>query len=286
MEDAKRRPGASNFASALGTPPSGRAGLQNHPIERLCSRLETFDAFRVGAAPLLIDDASTASPELALVDPDLADRLRSAPTGSQRWEAPRRPSDVTTGGTVAVIEGEELSPTETAPLLDGEATGITDESSDEVQAFEAFPILPKAGPGGTLDETDAFLRSIEAGTQIADQPMPDDLSDLIVRESVPPSEAAGTKPAESSQNDVSEAAPVNDYPTLPTSGELDEAVEETDAALRRMREHLTSDEPSRRQRRVGRSVTAAAGICAIGAVGILAADAHLGLATLAGRFVL
>jgi len=53
-----------------------------------------------------------------------------------------------------------------------------------------------------------------------------------------------------------------------------------------MRAHLTSDEPSRRQRRVGHSVTAAAGICAIGAVGILAADAHLGLATLAGRFVL
>jgi hypothetical protein len=114
-----------------------------------------------------------------------------------------------------VIEGEELSPTETAPLLDGEATGITDESSDEVQAFEAFPILPKAGPDGTLDETDALLRSIEAETEIADKPMPADDSDLIVRESVPSSGAACTKPAESSQNDVSEAAPVNDYPHTP-----------------------------------------------------------------------
>ena len=133
----------------------------------------------------------------------------------------------------------------------------------------------------TIDPVQAVQVGIRA-LLLAD----DDLSDLIVRESVPPSEAAGTKPAESSQNDVSEAAPVNDYPTLPTSGGLDEAVEETDATLRRMREHLTLDEPSRRQRRVGRSVTAAAGICAIGAVGILAADAHLGLATLAGRFVL
>jgi hypothetical protein len=103
-----------------------------------------------------------------------------------------------------------------------------------------------------------------------------------VHESVPPCEEENVDSAEDSQDDVSETAPMNDYPALPTSGELDAAIEETDATLRRMREHLTSDEPSRRRRRVSRLVTVSAGICAVAAVAVLAADTQLGLATLPG----
>jgi hypothetical protein len=209
----------------------------------------------VGAAPLLTDDAPTASPELALVDPELAERLRSALAGPQRWHAPRRSSDAAPGEAATAIESEERSPIETAPGLDGATVDTTEiVSSDEAQPFAAPSTLPiPAEPAG--HETDAFLLSIEAGAELAER----------------------------HQSDVAEAAGLNDYPTLPASGDLDEAVEETDAALRRMREHLTSDEPLRRPRRVGRSVTVAAGICAVGAVAVLAADAQLGLATLAGR---
>ena len=281
MEDAKRRPGASNFASACETPPSGR------PLGESSDRAtvlgpETFDAFRVGAAPLLIDDASTASPELALVDPELADRLRSALAGPERWET-RAESDDGTRSLVAVIEHEELSPTESAPPpADDVAENVEHESSDEPQSFTAYPPLPVSEePKEAFDETGGFLLNIEAPSAPAD-PLLDDLADLIVYESVSPSEDENVDPAEDSQDDVPDTAPLNDYPALPTSGELDVAIEETDATLRRMREHLTSDEPSRRPRRVSRLVTVSAGICAVGAVAVLAADTQLGLATLPG----
>jgi hypothetical protein len=281
MEDAKRRPGGSNFASACETPPLGRP-LRESSDRATVLGLETFDAFRVGAAPLLIDDASTASPELALVDPELADRLRSALAGPERWET-RADSDDGTRRLAAVVEHEELSPTESAPLpADDVAENVEHESSDEPQSFAAYPPLAVSEePREAFDETGAFLRYIEAASAPAD-PLLDDLADLIVYESVPPCEDENIDPAEDSQDDVSETAPKNDYPALPTSGELDAAIEETDATLRRMREHLTSDEPSRRRRRVSRLVTVSAGICAVGAVAVLAADTRLGLATLPG----
>ena len=281
MEDAKRRPGASNFASTCETPPSRRL-LGESSDRATVLRPETFDAFRVGAAPLLIDDASTASPELALVDPELADRLRSALAGPERWET-RAESDDGARSLAAVIEHEELSPTESAPPpADHVAENVEHESSDEPQSFTAYPPLPVSEePKEAFDETGAFLRNIEAPSAPAD-PLLDDLADLIVYESVPSSEDENVDPAEDSQDDVPETAPLNDYPALPTSGELDVAIEETDATLRRMREHLTSDEPSRRPRRVSRLVTVSAGICAVGAVAVLAADTQLGLATLPG----
>ena len=235
--------------------------------------LETFDAFRVAAAPLVIDDASTASPELALVDPELADRLRSALAGPERWEIPAE-SDDGTRSLAAVLEHEQLSP------ADDVAENVEHESSDEPQSFAAYPPLPVSEePKEVFDETDAFLRNIEAPSTPAD-PLLDDLADLIVYEGAPPSQDENVEPAEDSRDDVSETATVNDYPALPTSGELDAAIEETDATLRRMREHLTSDEPSRRPRRVSRLVTVSAGICAVAAVAVLAADTQLGLATL------
>jgi hypothetical protein len=281
MEDAKRRPGASNFASTCETPPSGRPLGESSDRATVLGR-ETFDAFRVGAAPLLIDDASTASPELALVDPELADRLRSALAGPERWETRAESADGTCS-LAAAIEHEEPSPTEIAPPpADDVAENVEHESSDEPQSFAAYPPLPVSEElKEAFVETDAFLRNIEAPSTPAD-PLLDDLADLIVYESMPPCEEEEGVDSADSHDDVSETAPMNDYPALPTSGELDAAIEETDATLRRMREHLTSDEPSRRRRRVSRLITVSAGICAVGAVVVLAADTQLGLATLPG----
>jgi len=130
------------------------------------------------------------------------------------------------------------------------------------------------------------LRSALAGPQrwgshaaIEDAPL-DDLADLIVYDGALQLESESSQPAHDRQTDVSQPAPLNDYPLLPTSGELDAAVEETDATLRMMREHLVSDEPSRRPRRISRLVTVSAGICAVGAVALLAADTQLGFAGL------
>ena len=244
--------------------------------------IETFDAFPVGAAPLLIDDAWMASPELALVDPELANRLRSAPEGPERWESRSDESDVAKPHLAVVIAQEEPSPTESTPLPDADVLENADfESADETQAFAAYPTLPVSQEPDEDHETDAFLRNIEAAPASAD-PLLDDLADLIVYESAP-FEGDHTELAENGPEGLSEAEAVNDYPALPTSGELDATIEETDATLRRMREHLTSDEPSKRPRRVSRFVTVSAGICAIGAVAVLAADTELGLATLPGR---
>src|SRR5262245_38659188 len=109
-----------------------------------------------------------------------------------------------------------------------------------------------------FDETDSFLRNSPALSAPANA-LFDVSAALLVSESVPPSEGESVELAENAQEDLVEAEPVNDYPELPTSGELDAAVEETDATLRRMREHLTSDEPSKRPRRVSRFVTLSAG---------------------------
>jgi hypothetical protein len=244
--------------------------------------VETFDAFSVGAAPLLIDDAWMASPELALVDPELADRLRSAPEGAERWGSRADESDDAKPHLAVVIAQEEPSPTETTPLPDADVLENADlESADETQAFAAYPTLPVSEEPDENHETDAFLRNIEAAPAPAD-PLLDDLADLIVYESAPPLEAEHVELAESCPEDLSDGEPVNDYPALPTSGELDATIEETDATLRRMQEHLASDEPSKRPRRVSRFVTVSAGICAVGAVAVLAADTQLGLAALPG----
>jgi hypothetical protein len=282
MEDAKRRPGPSNFASACGTPPSDCSRDESSDRATVLA-LETFDAFPVGAAPLLIDDAWTASPELALVDPELADRLRSALAGPERWEARAEPEDGPPG-LAAVVAHEELSLSESAPPpadVD-ELEDVEHESSEETESFAAaHPTLPVSAEPEANHEIDAFLRNIEASPERADPPL-DDLADLIVYDSTLPAEDDRVEPAETDADDMSEAQPVNDYPALPTSGELDATIEATDATLRRMREHLTSDEPTRRPRRVGRFVTVSAGICAVGAVAVLAADTQLGLATLPG----
>ena len=217
------------------------------------------------------------------MDPELADRLRSALAGPERWEARTESEEVTTGRPAAVVPREEVLPTESAERFDDDVVEDAEvESSYETRSFGAYPTMPSSEEADeAFHETEAFLRSIEASPTPADPPL-DDLADLIVYESAPTPEDVSGAVAANNQDDPSERATVTDYPTLPSSGDLDEAIEETDATLRRMREHLTSDEPSQPPRRVSRFVTVTAGICAVGAVAVLAADTQLGVATLPG----
>ena len=71
------------------------------------------------------------------------------------------------------------------------------------------------------------------------------------------------------------------YPVLPSPRSGEEAIEETDAALRQIRERMV-DEPSPRKTRLRRRFTVASGASVVFALGILAVDVQLHVAQLPG----
>ena len=84
------------------------------------------------------------------------------------------------------------------------------------------------------------------------------------------SPAADTAPVGAEQT-------TSDYPELPDLGQASEALEETDAALRRIREQLTTKEARPRKRRLRRRFTIASGLGAIAAVAAFGVNAQLGV---------
>jgi hypothetical protein len=72
----------------------------------------------------------------------------------------------------------------------------------------------------------------------------------------------------------------SDYPVLPDLDERSEALDETDAALRRIREQMGGDATpaSRRKRWVRRRYTVVTGLCAAAALVVYAAEVELGVA--------
>ena len=71
------------------------------------------------------------------------------------------------------------------------------------------------------------------------------------------------------------------YPVLPSPRSGGEAIEDTDAALRQIRERMV-DEPSPRKTRLRRRFTVASGASVVFALGILAVDVQLHVAQLPG----
>ena len=71
------------------------------------------------------------------------------------------------------------------------------------------------------------------------------------------------------------------YPVLPSPRSGEEAIEETDAALRQIREHMV-DEPPARKTRLRRRFTVASGASVVFALGLLAVDVQLHVAQLPG----
>jgi hypothetical protein len=68
------------------------------------------------------------------------------------------------------------------------------------------------------------------------------------------------------------------YPLLPDLDERSDALEETEAALRKIRENMGVPPTAQRKRRVRRRFTVATGLCAVTALAVYAAEVELGVA--------
>ena len=68
------------------------------------------------------------------------------------------------------------------------------------------------------------------------------------------------------------------YPLLPDLDERSDALEETEAALRKIRENMGVPPTVKRKRRVRRRFTVATGLCAVTALAVYAAEVELGVA--------
>lgn len=74
----------------------------------------------------------------------------------------------------------------------------------------------------------------------------------------------------------------SDYPVLPDLGEASVALEETDVALRKIREQMSSEVEPLRRRRLRRGFIAASGLGAVAALAVFAVDVQQGVATMPG----
>ena len=116
-----------------------------------------------------------------------------------------------------------------------------------------------------------------------DEPAQQDLGDVLV--------AAASREVEPLGDDdyivevIDDTAPTQHanphYPVLPSPRSGGEAIEDTDAALRQIRERMV-DEPSPRKTRLRRRFTVASGASVVFAVGVLAVDVQLHVAQLPG----
>jgi hypothetical protein len=286
----------------------------------------------VAAAPRLVDDSLFASPELALVDVDLAARLREGictgdefrPRSVARPEyrylhpvvvsldaSPHPPSvdepavmhdaivtseDATADVGGAVVLELAAPPTDDSDLPDyvlrtgdpdvDDAVPDVDASAPVEPVIHEYPALPDFGevlPDYVVapEETSAADVGDTLAVEVAlDPPAPDtpELPDFIVR--------ADDLAVETIVAEVDASAkhePANpDYPVLPDLGEASDALEETDAALRKIREQMASEEPPGKRRRLRRGFTVASGLGAIAALAVLGLDVQQGFATLPG----
>ena len=176
----------------------------------------------MAAAPVLVvGNPPLASPELALVDADLAAELRL--------------------GLCPVAD------TWLSPRTNVEETRVTIEEDVLVERDPANDRRDPAPVGAEPVDTYDYI------IEVIDQP-----------------------PAQSQSTS-------SHYPVLPSPEPEEEAIDETDTALRRIRERLTeADSSSVRKRRLRRPFTYASGASALCAIGLLATDVQLQVAQLPG----
>ena len=185
----------------------------------------------VAAAPLLIDDPRLASPELALVDADLAAQLRVQLTSGEgfrpREVAPPAPLTLLVAGTA-----------ERTPAPDDQLASFEVEAVDVMPAYIVVPD----------EKTDELVLEDEVFEALEDFDVPEpveELPDYIVRsDAVVVPEVAAKASADKEESS-------SDYPVLPDLDERSDALDETDAALRRIREQMVvpGDKPKSHVRR-------------------------------------
>ena len=235
----------------------------------------------MAAAPHLFDDL-VVSPELALVDVDLAARLRE---------------EIHSGGdfrprSVVRPEFRLLHPVAVAVEVAPEPPAPEEVAADEI-TIDVDPVVvaldvPLDSPVDEFSELPDYV-IVEAADDVGgaafldvapDPPALAGLSELpdyvvlaeedLVEDPVPD---VGEKAEDEPEG--------NDYPVLPDLGEASVALNETDVALRKIREQFAAEKPSRR-RGVRRGFIAASGLGAIAALAALAVDVQQGFVTLPG----
>jgi len=195
----------------------------------------------VAAAPHLLDDAFVASPELALVDVDLALRLRD---GIRAGEEFRPRQVVRPEFRLLHPVGGEVSP---APRAAHDALG-----EDEIV------------------DVDPVLVALDVAV---DPPAFDDLAEL------PDYIVLSDEPDEATV-ELEDEPSISDYPALPDLGQASHALEETDTALRKIREQLVAEDLAPSGRRLRRGFVVVSGLGAIAALALFAVDVQQGVGTL------
>ena len=178
----------------------------------------------MAAAPLLFDDPLLASPELALVDADLAAQLRGELTSGEGF----RPREVARPAYLTLV-------------VDGTAPELTPD--DELAPLElaAVDVMPAyiVLPDEEMDDL-PLEAEVPGAAENFDLPVPpalsseiEELPDYIVQsgESTVAREISTEPSADKAQSS-------SDYPVLPAPDESSDALEETEAALRRIREQM------------------------------------------------
>jgi len=310
---------------------------------------------RVAAAPLVFDDLPVSSPELALVDADLAAQLRADLTSGETFRprpAPRpeypalvfdavvldlaeadltadedcerssdeadEPSDdaVATAGADPIDDAtdehegtEALMPPvlEALPTPDEHTFELPDyilvSDDDVVDAIPDYIVVPEGELLPALPEDIAPAADERVEEVVPDPVLPDyvvmpeevaataphyagpaadetiveDVPDAVLPEYIVRDDVSA--PEVAAQASAEEAHSTSDYPMLPDLEERSDALEETEAALRRIREQMgiPAAPTGPRKRRFRRRFTVFAGLFAVATL-TAAAEAQLGIA--------
>jgi len=128
----------------------------------------------MAVAAHLLDDAPLASPELALVDPELAAELRTTLSPEERWLRPSagaedKPDDADALWDVAEIPREAEAAPELA-LVDERPTATPEQAAAEGASRSHYPVLPASEPDAeATDATDVALRRIRESLTETDE---------------------------------------------------------------------------------------------------------------------
>ena len=150
------------------------------------------------------------------------------------------------------------------------ATDVLDEEVDGyVPEGMVLPVLPtleepaEALPDYIVRDDEPVVDVVPEYVVLAD--------DVRVDDGLPNGEASADRARSSS-----------DYPLLPGLDKESDALEETETALRKIRENMGVPSAARRTRRVRRRFTVATGLCAVAALAVYAAEVELGVAHVPG----
>ena len=245
----------------------------------------------------MVGEFPLASPELALVDADLAAELRRGLRPVEdTWLRPRVraaeapaaieedvPSEPVIADELPLVESRE---SEDLPHLDyivEEAPAFEEDEAPQLVVADDL-LHVESRESDHLPDLDYIVEVVEEAPAVfeedeARQPVVAD--DLLLVES---RESDHLPDLDYIVEDVEQAPALTQetrshYPVLPEPEE--EVIEETDAALRRIREHMTVELPAS-ERKLRRRFILASGASAVCAVGVLALDVQLQVAQLPG----